>query len=222
MVTRRGLWRPAFALIAALATCGILSVSVGAAYASGDALPGDPLYGLKRGIERARIALSLSSAGDAELLLGFANERLQEAEELVALGRVGDLEEALAGYEDALDALLALSDEIPVEGGPGSLAGVEDEISRNLIALERVRERVPAAAAEAIDRVIERALERQEEVEQTIEHGRPEGTPPGQIRQATREAGGGQGSGNGPDEDHGGGPPDRDKTPGPRQTPGPP
>jgi hypothetical protein len=218
---RRWVRRPAFALIAILATCGLLGVSAGAAFASGDALPGDPLYGLKRGIERARIAFSLSSAGDAALLLEFADERLREAEELVALDRVGDLEEALGGYEDALDALLGLADDIPVEDGPGSLTGVEDEISRNLIALERVRERAPAPATDAIDRVIERALERQEELEQTIEHGRPEGTPPGQIRQATREAGGGQGSGNGPGEDHGGGPPDRDKTPGPPHTPGP-
>jgi hypothetical protein len=202
-------------------TCGLLSVSAGVAFASGDALPGDLLYTLKRGIERARIALSLSSAGDAALLLGFADERLQEADELATLGRVGDLEEALGGYEDALDALLALADEIPVEDGPGSLAGVQDEISRNLIALERVRDRVPAAAAETIDRVIQRAVERQAEVERTIERGRPEGTPPGQIRRATQEAEDPPGNqGNGPDQDHGGGRPDG--TPGARgkETPG--
>jgi hypothetical protein len=199
-----------------LAALGLLGASAGAAWASGDALPGDPLYPLKRGIERARIGLSWTSEGDAELWVEYAQERLMEAEELVSRGRVGDLGEALNGYEEALDALVMLADDIPVEDGPGSLAGVQDEISRNLEALERVRDRVPATAADAIGEVIERAAERQAEVEQAAGRGHPERTPPGQIRRATDQAQETPGnSGGPPSQDHGGGHSDHDRTPPP-------
>jgi hypothetical protein len=220
---RRAVWRPAFAVIALLTALGLLTVSAGAAYASEDALPGDLLYPLKRGIESARIALSLSHSGDAALLLEFAGERLQEAEDLAALGRVEDLNEAFAGYEEAMDALVGLAGEIPVEEGPGALVGVQKGISGNLEALERVRERVPAAAADAIERVIERAEERQLEVEQAIERGGPAVTPPGQIRRATQGADEDHGNqGENPNQGQGGGPPDRDHPTGPRDKDNPP
>jgi len=206
--------RPAFVLTGLLAALGLLGASAGAARASGDALPGDPLYPLKRGIERARIGLSWTSEGDAALWVDYAQERLTEAEELVSRGRVGDLGVALSGYEEALDALVALANDIPAEDGPGSLAGIRQEISGNLEALEAVRDRVPAAAADAIGEVIERAAERQAEVEQAAGRGHPETTPPGQIRRATDQADGGPGnSGEPPGQDHGGGHSDHGRTP---------
>jgi hypothetical protein len=210
----RPAWRPALALTGLLAAVGLLGASAGVARASGDALPGDPLYPLKRGIERARIGLSWTSEGDAALWVGYAQERLMEAEQLVSRGRVGDLGEALNGYEEALDALVVLADDIPVEDGPGSLEDIQEEISRNLEALERVRERVPAAAADAIGEVIERAAERQAEVEQAAGRGHPERTPPGQIRRATAQPDGSPAnSGEPPGQDHGGGHSDHDRTP---------
>lgn len=206
--------RTAFALTGLLVALGVLGASVGAAWAAGDALPGDPLYPLKRGIERARISLSWTREGDAALWVGYAQERLKEAEELVSRGRVGDLGVALNGYEEALDALVVLARGIPAEDGSGSLADIQEEISGSLEALERVRDHVPPAAADAIGEVIERATERQAEVEQGPGRGHPEATPPGQTRRATDQADGGPGnSGEPPGQDHGGGRPDHDRTP---------
>lgn len=58
---------------------GTLAVS-GIAAASGTAMPGDALYGLKRSQEAAQLQLSGSSAGKGQLYLDFASKRLEEAQ----------------------------------------------------------------------------------------------------------------------------------------------
>jgi Domain of unknown function (DUF5667) len=47
--------------------------------ASENAMPGDPLYGVKRSTERAQLALASSDVGRGALYLGFAQTRLAEA-----------------------------------------------------------------------------------------------------------------------------------------------
>lgn len=58
---------------------GTLAVS-GIAAASGTAMPGDPLYGLKRSQETAQLQLTGSQAGKGQLYLDFAGKRLAEAQ----------------------------------------------------------------------------------------------------------------------------------------------
>lgn len=62
---------------------GVLG-SAGAAVASTRALPGDPLYGLKRGIENVRLSLAGSDLSRGRDLLDQASHRLSEAEALAA------------------------------------------------------------------------------------------------------------------------------------------
>ncbi|MDT4988342.1 MAG: hypothetical protein QOI74_2436 [Micromonosporaceae bacterium] len=57
---------------------GTLTVS-GMSAASGDAVPGDALYGMKRSTERAQLALASSQTGRGELYLDFAKTRMNEA-----------------------------------------------------------------------------------------------------------------------------------------------
>jgi hypothetical protein len=57
---------------------GTLAVS-GMSAASGDAKPGDALYGMKRSAERAQLALSSSQQGRGQLYLEFAKTRVNEA-----------------------------------------------------------------------------------------------------------------------------------------------
>ena len=94
--------RPAYRLAGALLSMALLFGSVGVAYASEDALPGDNLYGVKRGLERAALAVSLSAEGDAALWLKHADRRIDEVEELVRRGREADIGPALEGYEKAV------------------------------------------------------------------------------------------------------------------------
>lgn len=57
---------------------GILALS-GVSAASGSAMPGDPLYDVKRSTERAQLALAGSDVNRGQLYLEFARNRLDEA-----------------------------------------------------------------------------------------------------------------------------------------------
>lgn len=73
--TRRG--RARIAIFAGV-TAGALALS-GVSAASGDAMPGDPLYKVKRSTERAQLALASSDVTRGQLYLQFAQVRLAEA-----------------------------------------------------------------------------------------------------------------------------------------------
>ena len=77
-------WKPAYAFISLMLAIGMLATSTGVVHAANAALPGDALYGLKRGIERARLAVTWSAAGDLRLLAEFADMRLAELEALLS------------------------------------------------------------------------------------------------------------------------------------------
>ncbi|MFI5798835.1 DUF5667 domain-containing protein [Streptomyces sp. NPDC051677] len=107
-----GKFRPRSRLAKGL-TAGGLSVGVaagafgGVAAASSDALPGDGLYGLKRGIEDFK--LNYLSDGDDErgrTYLDQASTRLSEARRLMERGRSGDLDhESLGEIRRALNGM---------------------------------------------------------------------------------------------------------------------
>ena len=60
---------------------GTLAVS-GMSAASGDAMPGDPLYGVKRSTERVQLALTGPDVSRGRLSLAFARTRMNEAQSL--------------------------------------------------------------------------------------------------------------------------------------------
>jgi Domain of unknown function (DUF5667) len=63
----------------------------GVAAASTNALPGDTLYGLKRGMEDLRLGMAGGDADRGRLLLDMASTRMQEARRLMERGRSGPL-----------------------------------------------------------------------------------------------------------------------------------
>jgi hypothetical protein len=69
--------------VAAVAVTSVV-VGVGAAAASTRALPGDPLYGVKRQVEHVQLALAHGDVGRGRELLEQADARLGEAESLAA------------------------------------------------------------------------------------------------------------------------------------------
>nr|WP_203721616.1 DUF5667 domain-containing protein [Streptomyces coelicoflavus] len=93
-------------------TAGGLSVSVaagafgGVAAASSDALPGDSLYGLKRGIEDFRLGLADGNDERGRAYLDLASTRLSEARRLMERGRSGPLDhESLGEIRRALSGM---------------------------------------------------------------------------------------------------------------------
>ncbi|MFG3054385.1 DUF5667 domain-containing protein [Kitasatospora sp. NPDC048239] len=81
----RGRWSRRFAIGGLVAGLAVGSLA-GAAAASTNALPGDTLYGMKRGLEGLRLDLADSDSERGELLLDHASTRLDEANSLI--GRV--------------------------------------------------------------------------------------------------------------------------------------
>ncbi|MFF6781715.1 DUF5667 domain-containing protein [Streptomyces sp. NPDC012510] len=106
-----GKLRPRSRLTKGLAAGG-LSVGVaasafgGVAAASSDALPGDSLYGLKRGIEDVKLTLADDSDDRGRLYLDQASTRLGEAHRLMERGRGGQLDhESLGEIRRALSGM---------------------------------------------------------------------------------------------------------------------
>lgn len=97
-----GKFRPRSRLGKGLAAGGIgISVAAasfgGVAAASSDALPGDSLYGLKRGIEDFRLNFADGSDERGRAYLDQASTRLNEARRLMERGRGGELDDESMG-----------------------------------------------------------------------------------------------------------------------------
>ncbi|MFI6446269.1 DUF5667 domain-containing protein [Kitasatospora sp. NPDC050543] len=82
----RGRWSRRFAIGGLVAGIAVGSFA-GAAAASGNALPGDTLYGMKRGLEGLQLGFAGSDSERGALLLDQASTRLGEAQGLI--GRAG-------------------------------------------------------------------------------------------------------------------------------------
>jgi len=103
-------WSPLGALprpAARLAFAGALAVAVlvgglTSAAASNNSLPGDPFYAIKLGVERAQLAITFDPAARARLHAQFADVRLNEAQRLVAAGRVQDGVRQVDQYDTAV------------------------------------------------------------------------------------------------------------------------
>ncbi|MFJ2217980.1 DUF5667 domain-containing protein [Streptomyces sp. NPDC101062] len=94
--------RPRSRLTKGLAAGGLtVGVAAGAfggvAAASSDALPGDSLYGLKRGMEDFKLNLAGDESDRGELYLDHASTRLSEARRLMERGRSGQLDHESLG-----------------------------------------------------------------------------------------------------------------------------
>ena len=105
-----------FAMTWVLIVTTLLSVltGTGVVFASGEALPGDALYGVKEWRENVQLAFA-SDETDAELFLQFTEERVREMEALMAQGRFDDLEDAAEGYENQMQAMMRNMAEIQAE-----------------------------------------------------------------------------------------------------------
>ncbi|QDY78357.1 DUF5667 domain-containing protein [Streptomyces qinzhouensis] len=78
----------------------------GVAAASSDALPGDSLYGLKRGMEDIRLGMADGEADRGELYLDQASTRLNEARRLMERARSGSMDhESIGEVRRALNGM---------------------------------------------------------------------------------------------------------------------
>lgn len=154
--------RPTSRLGKGLAAGG-LSVGVaatafgGAAAASSDALPGDTLYGLKRGMEGIRLDMANDDADRGKVYLDHASTRLREARRLVERGRTADLDHdsvsevrrALSGMQhDASEGHRLLSAAYEQDGKIGTMESLSSFSKNHQLRWAQLRERLPLQLSE--------------------------------------------------------------------------
>ncbi|HEV2251240.1 MAG TPA: DUF5667 domain-containing protein [Candidatus Limnocylindria bacterium] len=133
---------PAPLLVSALVVMLLLAGVVGgAAVASADSLPDDPLYGFKLAGEQLRLAIAISAEDRAAVELSIAEHRLLEAERLATSGREDDAIIATASYGSSLAD--AAADLATVESTDPGTAALVTQLQQSLTAS---RERVAATA----------------------------------------------------------------------------
>ena len=125
---------------AAVALAAFVAVTGGVAYAASDALPGEPLYPVKRGGEQFLLGVLPEGALQRSLLLTMAERRAREAAALAAEG------EEPATYRDAIDDLREAVRHATPEGG----VLPDDEIE----SIRHQAEGAPESAREEIEHAI--------------------------------------------------------------------
>ena len=128
---------------------------VPASFASGHALPGDPLYPLKRSIERVRLAAAMSPDASAQEKAHLADIRLEELQGLLQAGQFGEVPQALVALQQAvlqaqqavLDARARGADSTEIAALESRLAGLE---RRKAEAIERALKGLPEATRNSI------------------------------------------------------------------------
>ncbi|MCJ1679201.1 DUF5667 domain-containing protein [Streptomyces sp. APSN-46.1] len=125
----------------------------GVAAASTDALPGDSLYPIKRGMEDLKLGMADEDADRGELYLDQASNRLSEARRLMERGRtgaldhesVGEIRRALAGMKhDASEGHRLLHAAYHRDGSLGPIQTLSSFSRSHRDAWGRLREKLPA------------------------------------------------------------------------------
>ncbi|MET9886307.1 DUF5667 domain-containing protein [Streptomyces sp. NPDC006430] len=125
----------------------------GVAAASTDALPGDSLYPIKRGMEDLKLGMADEDADRGELYLDQASNRLSEARRLMERGRTGVLDHeslgairrALAGMKhDASEGHRLLQAAYERDGSLGPIQTLSSFSRSHRDAWGRLRDKLPA------------------------------------------------------------------------------
>lgn len=177
---RRIFLRPAFGLLGLVLAIG-LSFSM-VVNASASSLPGDSLYGVKRGLEAARLALTIRPAGDARLLLEYMDHRLDEASAGLGMNRETDAMTALEGYQESLDHLLTLTTGADIGSNDQLFVEIELGLEGQHQKLLQVLENAPDAAKPGLENALDRSSHGKEVIEQIHQGGSPSDLAPGQLK----------------------------------------
>ncbi len=128
------------------------------AYAAQSALPGDALYSLKTGLERAQVRLVADAVRQVELHLDFAERRLVEISALIQEGRYGDIDWAAQEFEyhvqKALEAMQSVALGDPVRAQELALR-ITTALSNYAQALSELLASVPESARSAMQRALD-------------------------------------------------------------------
>ncbi|MET0525548.1 MAG: DUF5667 domain-containing protein [Nocardioides sp.] len=154
-------------LAAAIGGLAIVGATTGMAVASQSALPGDPLYPLKRAIENAQTGIQVNDDAKGKSLLDNASGRLEEVDQLSRESDDADaISETLQTFTDQADEAseLLLSD-YAENGKEGSVERLREFTADSMTTLTTLEGLVPEdarasliKAAQTLTRIDEEAL----------------------------------------------------------------
>jgi hypothetical protein len=123
----RARWRKMTRTAVAIAAAAALIVAP--ATLAGAALPGEPLYPLKRSIEAADLAFAFSPVSEAHAHTRIAAARLSELHELIRKGRAEQIPAAMIALREAMiDANAAVTRAMQAEGRTGATNAAADQL----------------------------------------------------------------------------------------------
>ncbi|MFF8916769.1 DUF5667 domain-containing protein [Streptomyces sp. NPDC015032] len=134
----------------------------GVAAASSDALPGDSLYGLKRGMEDIHRGMASGDADRGEVYLDQASTRLSEARRLMERARSGDLDHEQLGEvrrtlngmtHDATEGHRLLHAAYQRDGAIGPIQTLESFSRSHRDSWSSLRDRLPVQLTDVGDQV---------------------------------------------------------------------
>jgi hypothetical protein len=141
-------------LVAAASVVVLVGGSAGMAVAAQQALPGEALYPIKRGIEQAEAGLSVSTAGKGQDLLKQASDRLGEVEQLLANGSLtaapqvpGTLEDFSAQAREGSGLLMASFEETR---DPQTIVSVREFTAHGITLLRDLARTAPPEAQDEL------------------------------------------------------------------------
>ncbi|MFD3654759.1 DUF5667 domain-containing protein [Streptomyces sp. NPDC058620] len=149
-------------------TAGGLTVGVaagafgGVAAASSDALPGDSLYGLKRGMEDINLGMANGDADRGETYLDQASTRLSEARRLMERGRSGEMDHESLGEvrrtlsrmtHDATEGHRLLHTAYQRDGSIGPIQTLDSFSRSHRESWSNLRDRLPVQLTDISDKV---------------------------------------------------------------------
>lgn len=140
-----------FIVRAAVSGVLVISLVATASVASADALPDEPLYGLKVASEQVRLALAQSPEDRAAVWLSMAEHRLAEAERLAVAGREPEALVAASAYGTQLAEAAAelASIERLQKSGPTIVARLRERLADQQARASDIAERLRTGTASA-------------------------------------------------------------------------
>ena len=112
--------RPAWAVSLAVAVL-LLGAGWGTVSASANATPDQPLYPVKRTVEKVRLMMARDEATRARIYASLASERLEEARRLAREGKVAPMRTALRDLRQHLERVRQIT--VVIEVAPGAQRG---------------------------------------------------------------------------------------------------
>ncbi|MEV6605028.1 DUF5667 domain-containing protein [Kutzneria sp. NPDC051319] len=137
----------------AAALCLILSLGAMSLLLSRDALPGDPLYAIKRSAESASFGLAFDDAAKARKHLEFATARIDEMEGMAARGAtpIGSYLTALTDFDTDAAAGSRLLTVLSTNGDGSGLTYLRDWATSQSQRLKTLRPSLPERADTSAD-----------------------------------------------------------------------